>query len=72
MASRFRPRDRLVKSYPNGEPRDLSLGDLLTVPEKLPAHLRVDLFGMAEPWLNPGATASHPVPRRMPQRMLPL
>ena len=57
MACRFCPQDRLVKTYPKGEPRDLSLADFLTVLEKLPSHVRVDLSGMAEPWLNPDATA---------------
>ncbi len=57
MACRFCPQDRLAKSYPKGEPRDLSLSDFLTVLEKLPPYVRVDFSGMAEPWLNPDATA---------------
>jgi hypothetical protein len=57
MACRFCPQDRLAKSYPKGEPRDLSLSDFLTVLEKLPPYVRVDFSGMAEPWLNRDATA---------------
>ena len=57
LACRFCPQDRLVKSYPSGEARTLSLADFKTVLRKVPAHVRIDFSGMAEPWLNPEATA---------------
>jgi hypothetical protein len=56
LACRFCPQDRLVKSYPKGDPRDLSLADFVHVVDKVPAHVRLDFSGMAEPWLNPHAT----------------
>ncbi len=56
LACRFCPQDRLVKSYPKGEPRELSLADFVHVVDKLPAHVRLDFSGMAEPWLNRQAT----------------
>ena len=57
LACRFCPQDRLVKSFPKGEPRDLTLDGFRGVLDKLPAHVRIDFSGMAEPWLNPAATA---------------
>ncbi len=57
LACRFCPQDRLVKAYPKGDPRDLSLIDFIHVLDKLPRHVRVDFSGMSEPWLNPHATA---------------
>lgn len=57
MACRFCPQDRLAKSYPKGDPRDLTLDGFRTVLDKLPRHVRIDFSGMAEPWLNPHATA---------------
>jgi hypothetical protein len=57
LACRFCPQDRLVKSYPRGESRELSLDEFRLVVGKLPPHVRVDFSGMAEPWLNPHATA---------------
>ena len=45
-----------MKSYPKGDPRDLSLADFVHVVDKLPEHVRLDFSGMAEPWLNPQAT----------------
>jgi hypothetical protein len=57
LACRFCSQDRLVKSYPRGESRELSLDEFRLVLAKLPAHVRVDFSGMAEPWLNPHATA---------------
>jgi hypothetical protein len=57
LACRFCPQDRLVKSYPRDAARLLSLDDFKHVLNKLPAHVRVDFSGMAEPWLNPAATA---------------
>jgi hypothetical protein len=57
LACRFCPQDRLVKSYPRDAARLLSLDDFNHVLTKLPAHVRVDFSGMAEPWLNPDATA---------------
>jgi Iron-sulfur cluster-binding domain len=56
LACRFCPQDRLVKSYPKGEPRDLSLPDFIRIVDRVPAHVRLDFSGMAEPWLNPWAT----------------
>ena len=35
----------------------LSLAEFKQVVDKLPAHVRIDFSGMAEPWLNPDATA---------------
>ena len=57
LACRFCPQDRLVKSYPRGESRELSFDEFRLVLAKLPAHVRVDFSGMAEPWLNLHATA---------------
>src|SRR4051812_11483996 len=57
MACRFCPQDRLVKSYPKTAARDLSLDDFRHVLDVLPRHVRIDFSGMAEPWLNPLATA---------------
>lgn len=56
LACRFCPQDRLVKSYPKNQPRDLLLADFIRVVEKLPPHVRIDFSGMSEPWLNPQAT----------------
>ncbi len=56
LACRFCPQDRLVKSYPSGESRQLSLADFRSVLAKVPKHVRIDFSGMAEPWLNPEAT----------------
>lgn len=56
LACRFCPQDRLVKSYPSGESRDLQLADFRTILAKVPRHVRIDFSGMAEPWLNPAAT----------------
>jgi hypothetical protein len=57
LACRFCPQDRLVRSYPAGATRLLSLADFVAVEAKLPPWVRVDFSGMAEPWLNPDATA---------------
>src|SRR4051794_9806649 len=57
MACRFCPQDRLAKSYPKGEARDLTLQGFRNVLDRLPAHVRIDFSGMAEPWLNPQATS---------------
>jgi hypothetical protein len=57
LACRFCPQDRLVKSYPHGASRSLSLQEFTLVEAKLPARVRIDFSGMAEPWLNPDATA---------------
>src|SRR3954447_2495881 len=57
LACRFCPQDRLVKSYPKAEQRDLTLEDFRQVLDRLPAYVRIDFSGMAEPWLNPQATA---------------
>jgi len=57
LACRFCPQDRLVKAYPLGDSRELSLDEFKLVVAKLPAQVRVDFSGMAEPWLNPNATA---------------
>jgi hypothetical protein len=56
LACRFCPQDRLMKSYPKGDPRDLSLANFVRIVDKVPAHVRLDFSGMAEPWLNPHAT----------------
>ena len=57
LACRFCPQDRLVKSYPRNASRILSLADFRHVLAKVPRHVRIDFSGMAEPWLNPDATA---------------
>ena len=57
LACRFCPQDRLLKSYPPGESRSLSLADFKAVLEKVPPHVRIDFSGMAEPWSHPDATA---------------
>jgi hypothetical protein len=57
LACRFCPQDRLVKSYPKGASRLLALPDFRRVLAKVPRHVRIDFSGMAEPWLNPDATA---------------
>jgi hypothetical protein len=57
LACRFCPQGRLVKSYPGGAARMLSLERFKLVVGKLPAGVRIDFSGMAEPWLNPDATA---------------
>ena len=57
LACRFCPQDRLTRSYPRGETRMLSLADFKTILDKVPPHVRIDFSGMAEPWLNPDATA---------------
>ncbi len=56
LACRFCPQDRLVKTYPKDQTRDLSLAGFIHVIDKLPHHVRIDFSGMAEPWLNPQAT----------------
>ncbi|HEY8287693.1 MAG TPA: radical SAM protein, partial [Acetobacteraceae bacterium] len=56
LACRFCPQDRLVKSYPRGDSRELSLDEFRQVVAKVPPHVRLDFSGMAEPWLNPRAT----------------
>jgi hypothetical protein len=57
LACRFCPQDRLVKSYPPQAARTLSLAEFKLVAGKLPARVRIDFSGMAEPWLNRDATA---------------
>jgi adenine C2-methylase RlmN of 23S rRNA A2503 and tRNA A37 len=49
LACRFCPQDRLMKSYPKGDPRDLSLANFVRIVDKVPAHVRLDFSGMAEP-----------------------
>jgi len=56
LACRFCPQDRLMKSYPRGDSRELSFGDFRRVVAKVPPHVRLDFSGMAEPWLNERAT----------------
>ena len=56
LACRFCPQDRLVKSYPKQQSRDLQLADFIRVVDKLPPYVRIDFSGMSEPWLNPQAT----------------
>ncbi len=46
-----------MKSYPKGAPRDLTAAAFKDVLNRLPSHVRIDFSGMAEPWLNPHATA---------------
>jgi Iron-sulfur cluster-binding domain len=57
LACRFCPQQRLVKAYPKDAPRDLTLADFVRIIAALPPHVRIDFSGMAEPWLNPDATA---------------
>ena len=57
LACRFCPQNRLARSYPRDEPRELSFGAFQTILKKVPSHVRIDFSGMAEPWLNPEATA---------------
>ena len=57
LACRFCPQDRLAKSYPQGEARELTLANFKTILAKVPSHVRIDFSGMAEPWLNREATA---------------
>ncbi len=57
LACRFCPQDRLAKSYPRDAVRMLSLENFRRVLGRVPAHVRIDFSGMAEPWLNPEATA---------------
>jgi hypothetical protein len=56
LACRFCPQDRLARSYPPDQPRVLTLENFKAILRKIPAHVRVDFSGMAEPWLNPAAT----------------
>jgi hypothetical protein len=57
LACGFCPQQPLVKSYPKAAPRDLPLADFVRIVAGLPPHVRIDFSGMAEPWLNPDATA---------------
>ncbi|HVZ09120.1 radical SAM/SPASM domain-containing protein [Rhodopila sp.] len=57
LACRFCPQDRLVKSFPRDAPRRLTLDAFRMVLDAVPRHVRIDFSGMAEPWLNPDATA---------------
>ena len=57
LACWFCPQDRLVKSYPRDAARMLSLEAFRGVLDTVPPHVRIDFSGMAEPWLNPDATA---------------
>jgi radical SAM superfamily enzyme YgiQ (UPF0313 family) len=49
LACRFCPQDRLVKSYPTGAVRLMSLDEFRVVADKLPPRVRIDFSGMAEP-----------------------
>jgi sulfatase maturation enzyme AslB (radical SAM superfamily) len=57
LACRFCPQERLARSYPPEQPRSLTLANFEAVLRNVPAHVRIDFSGMAEPWLNPDATA---------------
>jgi hypothetical protein len=57
LACRFCPQGRLAQYYPAGEARALTLENFRTILRKVPSHVRIDFSGMAEPWLNPSATA---------------
>jgi len=52
----FCPQDQLKAAYGKVEDKYMSLDTFNTLLDKLPAHVRIDFSGMAEPWANPAAT----------------
>lgn len=56
LACKFCPQDKIVRNYRRDTDRMLSFENFKIVVEKIPANVRIDFSGMAEPWLNPAAT----------------
>ncbi|PPQ39732.1 Iron-sulfur cluster-binding domain-containing protein [Rhodoblastus acidophilus] len=52
----FCPQDELKAAYGKLKDKYMSLETFQTLLEKIPAHVRIDFSGMAEPWANPRAT----------------